>query len=73
MNRHFLRKTGVFLLLSFISAALFAEETDFKLDINLHTGGVSELYIKNDIHNMNWLVRTDGIQYPWVKEHLAWG
>lgn len=73
MNRHFFRKTGVFLLLSLISVTSFAEETDFKLDINLRTGGISELNIKNDVHNMNWLVRTDGTQYPWVKEHLAWG
>lgn len=73
MNRHFFRKTGFFLLLSLISVTSFAEETDFKLDINLRTGGISELNIKNDVHNMNWLVRTDGTQYPWVKEHLAWG
>ena len=73
MKRHFLRKTRVFLLISFFFDTMINAKTDFKLDINLHTGGVSELNIKNDIHNMNWLVRTDGIQYPWVKEHLAWG
>lgn len=22
---------------------------------------------------MEWLVKTDGTQYPWVKENLAWG
>lgn len=40
---------------------------------NTTTGAVSSLTVQGDEKQMDWLVRTDGTQYPWVKDNLGWG
>lgn len=40
---------------------------------NPETGAVSTLTIDGDSRQMGWLVKTDGTQYPWIKENLGWG
>lgn len=37
------------------------------------TGQVTGMTISTDRLGMNWLLRTDGSQYPWVTEKYAWG
>ena len=41
--------------------------------INPSTGAISELTLKGDNRSMNWVVKTDGTQYPWVKDNYGWG
>ena len=37
------------------------------------TGAIRELKIQGDKYNMNWIVATDGSQYPWIKQGYGWG
>lgn len=41
--------------------------------IHSHTGALQEIKIQNDTTGMNWLVQTDGKQYPWINEESGWG
>ena len=40
---------------------------------NLRTGAIDELTVGGDESGMNWILKTDGSQYPWVKEKYGWG
>lgn len=40
---------------------------------NPTTGAIESLNIDNDSASMNWLVSTDGSQYPWVTNRYGWG
>lgn len=37
------------------------------------TGAIKELRITGDSTNMNWMLQTDGSQYPWVTKKYGWG
>ena len=37
------------------------------------TGAIRELKIQGDNCDMNWIVATDGSQYPWIKQDYGWG
>lgn len=50
---------------------IWAADVPVKVTINPSTGAVEQLALSGD--EMKWLVKTDGTQYPWVKENLAWG
>ena len=41
--------------------------------MNSKTGAIQSMNIDNDKQNMNWLIATDGSQYPWIKENYGWG
>lgn len=56
-----------------VSGFLFAENLPIEVKSNASTGALSELKIQGDERNMNWLVKTDGTQYPWIKENYGWG
>jgi len=51
----------------------FAQKHSVAFTTNPHTGAMSTLTINGDARNMNWLVATDGSQYPWIKEQYGWG
>lgn len=54
----------------------FAENTagySLRVINNGATGALSSLTIDGDSRHMEWLVKTDGTQYPWIKENLGWG
>lgn len=38
-----------------------------------HTGAVKNIALKGDTKNMNWMLSTDGSQYPWVDARYGWG
>lgn len=45
-----------------------SKEKPLELQINPYTGTISGLKIPGDKQNMEWLVKTDGSQYAWIKE-----
>lgn len=61
------------MLLSLLSFSIHAEVNPLQATINLQNGSIQQLTIKNDPHNMSWLIKTDGTQYPWIKEKFSWG
>lgn len=73
MNKHSFKTIGTSLFLLFISFSSFADQSFLQTKINLQNGSVSQITIENDPHHMNWLIKTDGTQYPWIKENLSWG
>lgn len=73
MNTHLFRTIVASFVLSFISFSMFAKSSCLQTKINLQNGSISQMTIENDPYHMNWLVKTDGTQYPWIKENLSWG
>ena len=39
--------------------------------VNSKTGAIQSMNIDNDKQNMNWLIATDGSQYPWITENTV--
>lgn len=52
---------------------VWAESFPVEVQSNPSTGALRELRIAGDTTQMNWMVRTDGTQYPWVGENYGWG
>lgn len=73
MNRQFYRRIKIFLCTCGIAGFIGAADFPVKVTINPSTGAVEQLTLSGDERQMEWLVKTDGTQYPWVKENLAWG
>ncbi len=65
------RLTAFILLGSLISMSLFSQQ--IKFETNPETGAICQLQVANDVRQMNWLIATDGSQYPWVTEKYGWG
>jgi hypothetical protein len=41
--------------------------------IDEKTGSIQRISIDGDGRDMNWILKTDGSQYEWVKENYGWG
>lgn len=54
-----------------LQLSVYSQKVEIKT--NPVTGGITTINIGGDPENMNWIVRTDGSQYAWVKENYAWG
>lgn len=66
-------RRGLSLFFLFLSMVSYAVNSPLQVKINLQNGSISQLKIGGDVYGMDWLLRTDGAQYPWVKENVAWG
>ena len=66
----FLKVCGIGLL-TVICISVKAQKVNFT--VNSKTGAIQSMNIDNDKQNMNWLIATDGSQYPWIKENYGWG
>lgn len=57
------------------TTAAFASTTPYSIHItnNPSTGAIASLTIDGDSRQMDWLVKTDGTQYAWIKENVGWG
>ncbi len=66
----FLKLCGIGLL-TVICISVKAQKVNFT--VNSKTGAIQSMNIDNDKQNMNWLIATDGSQYPWIKENYGWG
>lgn len=73
MDTHLFQKIGACMLLSLASLFSYAEKLPLQVEMNLHNGAINQLKVEKDKTEMNWLIKTDGTQYPWVREDLAWG
>ena len=73
MRKQLVKNFGILIVMLGISDLLLAEDFSIELKTSPLTGALSELRIKGDKYNMNWLVKTDGTQYPWIKENYGWG
>lgn len=73
MKKHLLKRMRIFVCMLGISGFLFAENCPIEVKTNASTGALCELKIQGDERGMNWLVKTDGTQYPWIKENYGWG
>ncbi len=69
----FFKSAILFYCLLNISVVSTAEETGVRIKNNPQTGAVSELTLGGDKQGMNWILKTDGSQYPWVRENYGWG
>lgn len=68
-----LKKVFLVCLFPLFSTGSFSGEALVDVEVNARTGGIGAMEIREDPHGMNWLVRTDGSQYAWVKDNYAWG
>lgn len=66
-------RRGLSLFFLFLSMVSYAVNSPLQVKINLQNGSISQLKIGGDVYGMDWLLRTDETQYPWVKENVAWG
>ena len=60
-------------MLAFMSVATAAVSQDVTYTINPETGALNSLVIEGDAAGMNWMLRTDGSQYPWITDKYGWG
>lgn len=56
-----------------MAGCIWAADYPVKVTLHTATGAVEQLTLSGDEQQMEWLVKTDGTLYPWVKENLAWG
>jgi hypothetical protein len=61
----------VFLMITNWLVGLYAQKILY--DTNPQTGAIDTLAVQGDKSGMNWILKTDGSQYPWVKEKYGWG
>ena len=73
MKKHLLKRIGTLVGMLSVSGFLFAGSSPIEVKSNASTGALSEMKIQGDERNMNWVVKTDGTQYPWIKENYGWG
>jgi len=50
---------------------LKSSSLNFQIDIN--TGGVQSIINRQDKYQMNWIIKSDSIEYPWQTSKLTWG
>lgn len=55
----------------FIALPMSAQKVIYQTD--RETGSLQYISIAGDEHEMNWILRTDGTQYPWVTSEYGWG
>ena len=68
-----IRCMTVFLYCLSLSIAIQAQNHGINFQTNPYTGAISTLTIDGDSHSMNWVLKTDGSQYQWIKEKYGWG
>lgn len=73
MKNELIKRIGIFVCLLIAVNCLSAGNFPVEMRINPSTGAISELTLKGDNRSMNWVVKTDGTQYPWVKDDYGWG
>jgi hypothetical protein len=63
------------LILIFHAQAQTIEFRSGKLQVQIDSasGGIHQILIKDDIHRMNWIMTSDGKQYPWQTADFGWG
>lgn len=73
MKKNLLKRIGMLVGALSASGFLFAGNFPIEVKNNASTGALSEMKIQGDERNMNWVIKTDGTQYPWIKENYGWG
>ena len=68
-----MKKRLILLCLCIPSIHLVTYAQKVALQIDQKIGKVNEIHIEGDTIDMNWILQTDGTQYPWVKENYGWG
>lgn len=66
-----LEKILIFSILSI--SCNFNTSGEVVYSVNPSSGAVEKLQISGDPYSMNWLLPTDGSQYPWVNQDYGWG
>lgn len=69
MNR-FIVKIGISILLLSVTGV---DAQEVKYAINKTNGSMERISIAGDKTEMNWIMATDGSQYPWVDSVYSWG
>lgn len=49
------------------------KSTALTVEIDAATGGVQSIINESDAYRMNWIIRSDSMEYPWQTSQLAWG
>lgn len=55
------------------SIPAYTQNKEFKIEIDKITGGIYQIQNTNDTTKMNWILSSDGRQYPWQTPDFAWG
>lgn len=55
-----------------ISMTSYAD-AQVRIQLSAETGGISQIRIDEDAKHMDWIMKTDGSQYPWITKNYAWG
>ena len=54
-----------------ITSAHMAQKVVYQTDAE--TGAISNISIEKEINRMNWILKTDNSQYPWIGRQYGWG
>ena len=74
MNKYFYKPyMAVVLCVLSVNPSVQADEHSIHIKINTQTGAINQLILDHDPQNMNWILQTDGSQYPWITEKYGWG
>lgn len=67
-----MRKEIITLLFSMLATFFcFAQKIEYA--VSPVSGGVESMVIDGDVTGMNWVVKPDGTQYPWIISSDGWG
>ena len=66
-------KKKAYLSAALAAMAAAATAQDATYTVNPETGSLASVTIEGDTAKMDWTLRTDGSQYPWVTEKYGWG
>lgn len=67
-----MKKEFIIALLS-LQTVFFCAAQKIQYCISPATGAIESMTISNDTTRMNWVVKPDGSQYPWVTSSDGWG
>ncbi|MDR1716229.1 MAG: six-hairpin glycosidase [Prevotella sp.] len=68
-----MKQKAILLTCAAICIWVSALSQQIEYGINPKSGAINRLSVKNDMRSMNWIIETDGSQYPWVTEKYGWG
>ncbi len=66
-------KQALILLTALLLTNISRASGDITYRVNPSTGAIDQINIIGDPNSMDWLIATDGNQYPWVTDKYGWG
>ena len=73
IHRMNILRRGTLTLFCTLAAAPRAAAQPVTHTLNPQTGAIVQLAMKGDSRPVEWLMKTDGSQYPWITSRYGWG